>query len=439
MDTQPYKLLLWNVRGLNSPAKRSTIYQVVVAADPAIVCFQETKMEVMTLDIVRHCLGNKFENFFYLPAAGTRGGILITWDETVIKLSNPHYTTNTVTTLVSQMNGSPWWITGVYGPQSDVDKAMFMQELVDIRELHAGPSIIAGDFNLLVNPHDKNNNAVKRRMLAKFRRKTNMLELNKMYLNGRSYTWSNERRRPTMEKIDHIFTTNCWDDLHPAALLTALGSAISDHCPLLLDLKADYAYGRRFHFEQFWPKAEGFFEIVEVAWNSVVAEGNAYIVLDKKLRATAKALQRWSDRWIGNVRLQIAIALEVIARLDTAMDNRALSDAEFELRKILKRKLLGLCSLQRSIARQRSRILQLKEGEANTAYFQRHARHRQRKNLILSLTSDGHIYTGQDNVAAAVDAYDGKLLGSTAERRSTINLEVLELPSRDLAHLDAPF
>ena len=45
-------------------------------------------------------------------------------------------------------------------------------------------------------------------MLAKFWRKTNMLELKEMYLNGLSYTWSNERRRPTMEKIDHVFTTN---------------------------------------------------------------------------------------------------------------------------------------------------------------------------------------------------------------------------------------
>ena len=108
MDMQPYKLLVWNVRGLNSPVRRSTTYQVVAAADPAFACLQETKIEVMTLDIVRHYLGNKFENFFYLPAAGTRGGILIAWDETVVKLSNPHYTTNTVTTLVSQLNGSPW-------------------------------------------------------------------------------------------------------------------------------------------------------------------------------------------------------------------------------------------------------------------------------------------------------------------------------------------
>ena len=221
MESWPYKVLVLNVRGLNSPSRCSAIYQVVDMVRPAILCLQETKVEHLTVDVVRHYLGINLENFFYLPAAGTREGIFIAWDETVVRLSNPHYTTNTVTALVSQLNGSPWWIMGVYGPQSDVEKAEFMEELVDIRELHAGPWIIAGDFNLLVNPHDKNNDAVNRRMLAKFRRKTSLLELKEMYRSGRSYTWSNERRRPTMEKIDHIFTTNCWDDLHPAALLTA--------------------------------------------------------------------------------------------------------------------------------------------------------------------------------------------------------------------------
>lgn len=244
MDTHPYKLLVWNVRGLNSQARRSAIFQVVTAANPAIICFEETKIETMTSDIVRQCLGNKLESFFYLPAVGTRGGILIAWDETIVRLSNPHCTMNTLSALVKLLSGGEWWLTGVYGPQADNAKIEFMQELVDIRDLHVGPWAIVGDYNLLVNPQDKNNDVVNRRMLARFRAKTNRLEVKEIYLNGRKYTWSNERQRPTMEKIDHVFTSNCWDDLHPAALLTALGSAISDHCPLLLDLNADFMYGK---------------------------------------------------------------------------------------------------------------------------------------------------------------------------------------------------
>lgn len=103
-------------------------------------------MEVVTIDVVKHCLGNKFEMFYYLPATGTRGGILLAWDASVVALSRPHYTENTLTALVTSSAGVHWWLTGVYGPQLDHEKLEFMQELVDIRDLHTGPWIVVGDF-----------------------------------------------------------------------------------------------------------------------------------------------------------------------------------------------------------------------------------------------------------------------------------------------------
>lgn len=219
-----------------------------------------------------------------------------------------------------------WWITGVYGPQGDAKKVEFMSEISDVRHLHAGPWALVRDFNLLVNPEDKNKATINRRMMARFKPLLNRLELKELYLNGRRYTWSNERREPTMEKIDHIFITNSWEDIYPASMLAVLGSAISDHSPLHLDLDAEFRIGRRFRFESFWTKAEGFHETVEHAWQSISSKGNPFLVLDNKLHATALALQCWSNHWIGNVRLQIGIAMEVISRLDVAAKSRALSD-----------------------------------------------------------------------------------------------------------------
>lgn len=208
MASHPSKLLVWNVRGPNSPTRRNAIAQVVVAACPTIVCLQETKMEIISLEIVRHCLGKRFENFFYLPAVGTRGGISSAWDAVAVLVSNPHRMTYTLTALVKPLEGAKWWLTGAYGRQSDGDKIEFLQELVDVRDLHAGPWAVAGDFNLLENPKDKSNAAVNRRMIARFRSKINMLELKELYLLGRKFTWSNERQRPTLEKIDHVFVSN---------------------------------------------------------------------------------------------------------------------------------------------------------------------------------------------------------------------------------------
>lgn len=205
--------------------------------------------------------------------------------------------------------------------------------------------------------------------MASFRAKLNTLELKEIYLNGRRYTWSNERSAPTLENVDRIFCTTTWEDMYPTCRLSAIGTTISDHCPLLLDINADLCMGKRFKFEAFWAKAEGFFDTVTQAWGSIPTGGNQYVTLDKKLWATAKSLKKWSDKWIGDIKLQIVIALEVISRLDKAMDGRTLTTQEGELRKTRKRKQLGLCSLERSIARQRSRILYLKEGDVSTRLF----------------------------------------------------------------------
>jgi hypothetical protein len=68
---------------------------------------------------------------------------------------------------------------------------------------------------------------------------------------------------------------------------------------------------------------------------------------------------------VGSVRLHMVVANEVILKLDQAMDRRSLSLEEQALCKELKYKCLGLASLSRIIARQRSRLTFLAEGDAN--------------------------------------------------------------------------
>jgi hypothetical protein len=55
--------------------------------------------------------------------------------------------------------------------------------------------------------------------------------------------------------------------------------------------------------------------------------------------------------------------------LDVAQEKRQLSAGELWLRKTFKLSLLGFSSLERTIARQRSKLRWLKEGDANTHLF----------------------------------------------------------------------
>jgi hypothetical protein len=179
-------------------------------------------------------------------------------------------------------------------------------------------------------------------------------------------------------------------------------------------------------------------EVVQQAWSCSLSNIDACRVLDFKLRRTAKALKSWSMKNVGSVRLQLFMAREIIAQLDLAQESRELSDEECELRQELKQKSLGLASLARTIARHRSRIRFLEEGDANTKYFHLQACHRNRKNLIPSIQHEGQYFSAEEAKQELVYNYYNAILGTPFARSHALHLEGL-LPQLDLSGIDACF
>jgi len=92
----------------------------------------------------------------------------------------------------------------------------------------------------------------------------------------------------------------------------------------------------------------------------------------------------------------------------------------------------------RTIARLRSRIGWLKEGDANTRLFHQHARYR-KKNFIPKLQVGDQLITRHEEKAAAVLEFYDNLIGTDYGRERTINLDSLGCPSFELFNLDLPF
>jgi exonuclease III len=115
---QQYKMVSWNVRGLNSIAKQEDVRQCMLSCKPDIICLQETKLACISSTNVRNILGLGFDdNFVFLPASITRGGILIVAHDSIFHLSQPVLTTNTISVTVEECrNNVVWTSTGVYGP-----------------------------------------------------------------------------------------------------------------------------------------------------------------------------------------------------------------------------------------------------------------------------------------------------------------------------------
>lgn len=239
-------------------------------------------------------------NAVYLPLVGVAGGVLITASERFFSLSLPALTTNTVSTTVTMLaKNKVWTLTGVYGPQTDADKLLFLQEITYVSNQVLPAWLILGDFNLILNVHEKNNARVNLPMINRFKTTVQNLELARIEIRGRKYTWCNDQLSPTMTKIDHCFASAEWLEIFPRADLSALASLGSDHSALFLQGDVAMEFFKGFRFESHWTSMPGFLEMVTDTWNRLVNTQDAILRLHVKLLRTAKALKNWRRKSLG--------------------------------------------------------------------------------------------------------------------------------------------
>jgi exonuclease III len=175
---------------LNDPAKRDAVREFVSSLRVSVVCLQETRLDVIDDFIVMQCLGPSFDGYVYLPAVETRGGILLAWNKAIVNIERVSYGEYAITGEVIPRDLNRWWITTVYGPQSNEDKLRFLQELTERRSVCPGPWLLLGDFNMIMYAEEKSNDRLDRLMMARFRQFAQEHEIKDLYLHGRRFTTS---------------------------------------------------------------------------------------------------------------------------------------------------------------------------------------------------------------------------------------------------------
>jgi exonuclease III len=158
------------------------VRQVTSTCRPDIIGLQETKLITITPSVVRDTLGADFQDtFVYLPADGTKGGILMAARFGMFHLQQPHTTTNTIIVSVTDCQRNVTWkLTGVYGPQGDLEKKMFLRELRRIKPASQDKWLILGDFNMVYQAQDKSNVCLNTGIMSRFRRALNFLQVRKL-------------------------------------------------------------------------------------------------------------------------------------------------------------------------------------------------------------------------------------------------------------------
>jgi hypothetical protein len=92
----------------------------------------------------------------------------------------------------------------VYGPTHDEKKEQLLSDLANICSNIKIPTLIGGDFNILIFSGEKNRNFSCNRFTDMFNWIINTFELRDLNLNGGVYTWSNNQEDSTLERLDRV-------------------------------------------------------------------------------------------------------------------------------------------------------------------------------------------------------------------------------------------
>jgi len=150
------KLISWNVRGLNSPAKHRMLKNMIQQDNPSLVYLQETKCNSTTLEKILNKASSRCHSVS-MDASGASGGLAILWNPQVLSLHDfhaSHYFIQTTFHLIgTNIHGH---LSNVYFPQDLQKKLDLLDTLTDLNSIRSFPLwICGGDFNIIIALEEK--------------------------------------------------------------------------------------------------------------------------------------------------------------------------------------------------------------------------------------------------------------------------------------------
>ena len=144
-----FRIICWNIRGLNNAGKRFNISNLLKNWKSDVVCFQETKMEWIFAELFGvYGVVLSWLEWFCQPF-GALGGILLLWNKcTVEHIEEAVGTFSISCKFKSTLDQFIWAFSGVYGPNADSDRHYLWEELSRVFSWWEISWCIGGDFNV---------------------------------------------------------------------------------------------------------------------------------------------------------------------------------------------------------------------------------------------------------------------------------------------------
>jgi hypothetical protein len=233
---------------------------------------------------------------------------------------------------------------------------------------------------------------------------------------GPKFTWNNRQFADDQVKVrlDRVVAngefTSVFDDCNVENLITMP----SDHLAIFINLSKLTEVTQRtpmqhsFRFEAAWLRAPDYREFLEKAWTEKACGDKLLQSTWYTLQQVAGSLQDWSREAFGAIHWKIQNKERQLKYLRMHVTDDALATIQQ-----LEKELCELFEGEEIMARQRSCVEWLREGDRNTTFFHACASARKRANKIKSLQhDDGSRCTDHVGIKGMVQDFYGDLFTS---------------------------
>ncbi|KAM0896908.1 hypothetical protein ACQ4PT_022902 [Festuca glaucescens] len=339
---------------------------------------------------------------------GLSGGLALFWTKDVsvrvLNISRSH-----IDVLVSGdvLGGGEWRFTGFYGEPRRQFRGDSWYLLNYLRHQQDEPWLCAEDFNETLCASEQIGGELNEEWkMEGFREAVECCSFSDLGYSGLPYTWDNRQdvARNIKARLDRALADDKFLERFDGTSVTHVQSTKSDHCAILISMRKSNrldcaATGKPFKYENMWRGHEHYEEVVQKAW--VNGSANLEDVMSS-LNLMRSRLVSWSREEFGSVKKELKAMRQKLEVLRLGSLRSGPTRAE----KDLMTRISELLAHEEAMARQRSRIQWLKEGDRNSAFFHAKAKDRARSNLITTLKSDdGSFCSNQFELEAMADSF----------------------------------
>jgi hypothetical protein len=401
-------IIAWNCRGLGSDATVGELRYLVMKFRPALLFLSETKMWDKKAKGFMWSLG--YIGSFAVRCECRSGGLVLFWKQPY-SVSLGGFNSHCIDVTVKTDDAAPWFATFVYGEPRREHRHIFWDLLCRLGQNRRDAWICCGDFNEVLC-HDEHYGVRDRSdaQIEMFRGCMDACSLSDMGFSGSKFIWCNRQDAQSNVRV-HLDRAVCnadfatrFADCHVENVITTS----SDHSALVIDFVANASryeqcqVQRPFQYEAAWRRADDYRATVEEVWADRQCGPNPLQTTWSTMVQMAGSLQTWSREVFGSVRKKIRQLEKKLRQLRELV----ISPEVLAEERATEQQLCELFEREEIMARQRSRVDWLREGDRNTTFFHARASARKKTNRIdILVREDGSKCEDQQGIKGMVHSF----------------------------------